>query len=111
MCTKIGVILFAASVLVLSLMPTGVATAGLFVEGGERFYFSYATELVMVCYQLEASALFNEESFYEVSYASWDGRNDNEAVGLARGGIRWERTAHDSASLTMGLTFTARRQI
>lgn len=103
MCTKIGAIQFAASVLVLSLLPAGVATAGLFVEGGEGFYFSHNTEVVLVRYQLEASALFNEESFYEVSYAAWNGRNRNEAVGLARG-IRWERTADDSVSLTMGLS-------
>jgi hypothetical protein len=103
MCTKIGVVLFAATVLVLSLLPAGVEGAGLFVEGGEGFYFSHNTEVFLVRYQLEASALFNEESFYEVSYAAWDGRNDNEAVGLARG-IRWELTSDDSVNLTMGLS-------
>jgi hypothetical protein len=102
MYTKIGCILFAASVLVFSLLPAGDADAAFFVEGGEGFYYSHNTEVVMVRYQLEASALFNEESFYEVSYAAWNGLNRNQALGLARG-IRFERTADGSVSITMGL--------
>jgi hypothetical protein len=94
---KIGIILFVASTLVLSLLPGGVAAAGLFIEAGEGFYFSHNTEVLMARYQLEASALFNEESFYEVSYAAWTGRNQNR-------GIRWERTAVDSVSVTIGLS-------
>ena len=99
---KIGIILYVASTLVLSLLPGGAA-AGLFVEGGEGFYFSHNTEVLIARYQVEASALFNEESFYELSYAAWTGRNQNLAVNLARG-IRWERTEDDSVSLTAGFS-------
>jgi hypothetical protein len=102
MCTKIGGILFAASVLILTLLPAGVADAAFFVDGGEGFYYSHNTEIVMVRYQLDASALFNEESFYEIFYGAWNGANRNEAFGLARG-IRFKRPKDEFVNLTMGL--------
>jgi len=83
-------------------LPAAAAAAGLFVEGGEGFYRSHNTEAVLIRYQLEASKLFDQESFYEASYAYWNGSNHDTALSIARG-IRWERTEHDALSLTVGL--------
>ena len=44
---------------------------------------------------------------YEASYASWNGPDHADAFGLARG-IRWERTADEYLSLTVGLSHISR---
>ncbi len=97
-----GSILFV-TITLFSLLPGSAAAGGVFVAGGEGFYFSHNTELLIGGYQFAAPVLFNEESFYEVSYSAWTGRNQNLALNLARG-LRWERNENDSVSLTAGFS-------
>ncbi|HEX9021401.1 MAG TPA: acyloxyacyl hydrolase [Nitrospirota bacterium] len=81
--------------------------AGLFIEGGEGFYFSHDTEAVIVRFQLDAPKLFGLEGFYEATYASWNGHEHDEAIALARG-VRWVSAMKSAVSLTAGLSYISR---
>lgn len=94
-------------ILLLFFVPAPTDAAGLFIEGGEGFYFSHNTEVIVVRIRLDASRLFDRESFYEAAYASWNGHEHDEAIAIARG-IRWAGTGDSSVSLTAGLSHIQR---
>jgi hypothetical protein len=100
---KIGRLVLFIITPALLFLPAAAAAAGLFVEGGEGFYRSHNTEAVLLRYQIKASKLFDRESFYEASYAYWNGSNHDTAFSIARGIRWWERTGHEALSLTAGL--------
>ncbi len=58
-------------------------------------------------YRHETMPLFGLDSYYEFLYASWNGPDHAEAVGLARG-IRLAGTADEYLSLTGGLSRISR---
>ncbi len=90
------------------LFPTLSASAdSLSYEAGVGFYFSEGTTAYLLRYQHEAAPLFGLNSYYEASYASWNGPDHNEAFGLALG-IRWPKTADEYLSLTTGLSRISR---
>ncbi len=97
--------LFAA---ILFLFPALSASAdSLSYEAGIGFYASEGTTAYLLRYRHETRPLFRLSSYYEASYASWNGPDHSEAIALARG-IRWERTADDYLSLTVGLSHISR---
>ncbi|MGC1455387.1 MAG: hypothetical protein WA946_09410 [Nitrospirota bacterium] len=102
---KFNFLIFAAIAL---LFPSpSVAADSLSYEAGIGFYFSTSTTTYLLRYQHEAMPLFGFSSYYEASYASWNGPDHSEAIGLARG-IRWERTVNEYLSLTTGLSHISR---
>jgi hypothetical protein len=97
--------LFAA---IIFLFPCFSASAdSLSYEAGVGFYFSTGTNTYLLRYQHETVPLFGLSSYYESSYASWNGPDHAEAVGLARG-IRWARNADEYLSFTIGLSRISR---
>ena len=93
---------------IMFLFPTLPASAdSLSYEAGIGFYFSKGTNTYLLRYQHETMPLFALSSYYEVSYASWNGADHAEAAGLARG-IRWGRTADEYLSFTLGLSRISR---
>jgi hypothetical protein len=76
-------------------------------EAGIGFYFSTGTNTYLLHYRHETVPLFGLSSYYEGSYASWNGPDHAEAACLARG-IRWPRTDNEYASLTIGLSYISR---
>ena len=75
----------------LCLASSNAAADGLFIEAGPGWFRSTGAMLSLVRFDKDTSALFGQESFYEFSYASWDGKNRNRAVSIARG-LRWKAT-------------------
>ncbi len=100
-----SLLLFAA---VLFLFPVAHASAdSLSYEAGIGFYFSASTNTYLLRYRHETVPLFGLDSYYEFLYASWNGPDHAEAVGLARG-IRLAGTADEYLSLTGGLSRISR---
>ncbi len=86
------------------LFPALPASAdSLSYEAGVGFLYSRSTTAYLLRYQHETSTLFGLGSYYEASYASWNGPDHDKAFSLARG-IRWPRTTDDYLSLTAGLS-------
>ena len=75
---------------------------GLFVEAGPGVSSSQGSTYTAVRYQKETSKLFDTDSFYELSYASWNGPNKNNALSFARG-LRWTGTANTYGSADIGV--------
>jgi hypothetical protein len=75
---------------------------GLFVEAGPGVFSSRDSTYTAIRYQKDTSKLFNTDSFYELSYASWNGLNNNEALSFARG-LRWTGTANTYGSADVGI--------
>jgi len=100
-----SLLLFAAIALLFPILPASADS--LSYEAGVGFYFSTDAKAYLLRYQHEAVPLFGFSSYYEVSYASWNGPDHAEAVGLARG-IRWARTLDENLSLTTGLSRISR---
>jgi hypothetical protein len=91
-------------VTVMLLFPTPPASAdSLSYEAGIGFYVSRTSTANLLRYQHETTPLFGFPSYYEASYASWNGPNHADAVCLARG-LRWARTSDEYLSLTAGLS-------
>jgi hypothetical protein len=55
-----------------------------------------------VRYLKDTSRLFDTDSFYELSYASWNGPNNNNALSFARG-LRWTGAANTYGSADVGV--------
>jgi len=53
-------------------------------------------------YQKDTSRLFDTDSFYELSYAFWNGPNNNNALSFARG-LRWTGAANTYGSADVGV--------
>jgi hypothetical protein len=83
------------------------AANSLSYEAGIGSYFSRSTTAYLLRYQHETKPLFSLDSYFEASYASWNGPDHAAAIGLARG-IRWARTADECLSLTTGLSHMSR---
>jgi hypothetical protein len=98
-------LLIAAITVLFPVLPASADS--LSYEAGLGFYFSTSSNMYILRYRHETVPLFGFSSYYEASYASWDGRNHSEAIALARG-IRWERTADEYLSLTTGLSHISR---
>ncbi len=77
------------------------------IEGGWGDFKSRGTEVVFLRYWKDAPPLFGYDGFYEFSFASWNGPNRNDAIGVARG-LRhtWREKRYFSAS--GGLGYVAR---
>jgi len=75
---------------------------GLFVEAGTGVMTSQGSTYTAVRYQKETSKLFDTDSFYELSYASWNGPNENNAISFARG-LRWTGKANTYGSVDIGV--------
>ena len=97
--------LVAAIALLLATLPASADS--LSYEAGAGFYFSERSKANFLRYHREAEPLFGYDSFYEVSYASWNGPDHAEAVGLARG-IRLEKNAGEYPSISLGLSRISR---
>jgi Lipid A 3-O-deacylase (PagL) len=97
--------LFAAVTLLFPALPA--LADSLSYEAGIGFYCSEGATAHLLRYQHETVPLFGLSSYYEASYASWNGPNHADAFGLARG-IRWGRTADEYLSLTVGLSHISR---
>jgi hypothetical protein len=95
-----------AAITLLSPVPPASAD-NLSYEAGVGFYFSAGTSTYLLRYQHETKPLFGFSSYYEASYASWNGPDHADAVGLARG-IRWAITAAQYISFTAGLSRISR---
>ncbi len=90
------------------LLPTLPALAdSLSYETGIGFSFSSSATVNLLRFRHEVEPLFGLSSYYEVSYASWNGPNHADAIAVARG-IRLERTADEYLSLTLGLSHISR---
>jgi hypothetical protein len=63
---------------------------------------SQGSTYTAVRYQKETSKLFDTDSFYELTYASWNGPNNNNAISFARG-LRWTGTANKYGSADIGV--------
>jgi hypothetical protein len=86
------------------LFPSLPASAdSLSYEAGIGFHFSAGTTINLLRYQHEAKPLFGRTGYYEAVYATWNGPDHAEAVGLARG-IRLATTDDQYLSLTAGLS-------
>jgi hypothetical protein len=97
--------LLAAIMFFVPIMPASADS--LSYEPGVGFYFSGGTEAYLLRYRHEAAPLYAFSSYFEASFAFWNGPDHAEAVGLARG-IRWERTADEYLSFAMGLSRISR---
>jgi len=75
---------------------------GLFVEAGPGVNSSHASTYTAVRFQKETSKLFDTDSFYELTYGSWNGPNSNNALSFSRG-LRWTGTANTYGSAEMGV--------
>jgi hypothetical protein len=75
---------------------------GLFVEAGPGVSTSQGSTYTAVRYQKDTSRLFDTDSFYELSYASWNGPNKNNALSFARG-LRWTGTVNNYGSADIGV--------
>jgi hypothetical protein len=85
-----------------SLCASTASANGLFVEAGPGILTSQGSTYIAVRYQKETSKLFDTDSFYELTYASWDGPNNNNAISFARG-LRWTGTANNYGSADIGV--------
>jgi len=93
---------------IMFLFPTLPASAdSLSSEAGTGFYFSAGTNAYFLRYQHETVPLFGLSSYYEASYAFWNGPDHAEAAVLSRG-IRWARTMNEYLSITTGLSHISR---
>jgi len=93
-------ILILVTIVLFPLMAMTAPADSLFYETGGGFLYSTGSTANFLRYRHETTPLFGYSSYYEASYASWNGPDHDNAVGLARG-IRWAGTDDD------GLTFTA----
>ncbi|HUI68455.1 MAG TPA: acyloxyacyl hydrolase [Nitrospirota bacterium] len=75
---------------------------GLFLEAGPGVISSQGSTYTAVRYQKETSKLFDTDSFYEITYASWNGPNNNNALSFARG-LRWTVAANTYGSADFGV--------
>jgi len=75
-------------------------------EAGKGFYFSHSANANIFRYRHELDPLFGLSSFFEASYASWNGPDHSDAAALARG-IRWGAIDR-YLSFTMGLSYISR---
>jgi hypothetical protein len=99
--------IFCLVIILLLISAAPVLADGLFVEAGPGFYYSGDTTVMLVRYQKSASALFGHDSFYEATYASWNGPNHADAFSLARG-LQWEFEDNVYVSADMGLGHISR---
>jgi Lipid A 3-O-deacylase (PagL) len=99
-------LLFIAAVMFLFRIQSASADS-LSFESGIGFYFSSGNNTYLLRYRHDTAPLFNLESYYEVSYASWNGPDHAEAAGLARG-IRLAGTNDGYLGLTAGLSRISR---
>ncbi len=80
---------------------------GLFLEGGAGLLFSKNTEAVFLRYQKDAGPLFHHESFYDFSFASWNGPNHDDAVAITRG-LKWNWKERNYFSFEAGGAYLKR---
>ncbi len=97
--------LFIALALLVPALPA--SGESLFYEFGAGFYFSSGTTVNLLRYRHETNPLFGFSSYYEASYASWNGPNHADALAIARG-IRWKRTEDENVNVALGLGHISR---
>ncbi len=97
--------LFAVIMLLCPALPASADC--LSYEAGMGFNFSLKSSADLLRYQHETVPLFGLSSYYEGSYASWNGPDHAEAVGFARG-LRWVKNDDEQVSLTIGLSHISR---
>jgi hypothetical protein len=86
----------------------GTACAnGLFVEVGPGVSSSQGSTYTSIRYQKDTSRLFDTDSFYELTYASWNGPNNNNALSFARG-LCWTGAANTYGSADIGVGHISR---
>lgn len=87
------------------LLPALPASAdSLSFDLGVGFYMSGSTTANLLRYRHETDRLFGLGSYYEASYASWNGPDHADALSIARG-IRWDRSDMD---FTFGISHISR---
>jgi hypothetical protein len=69
-------------------IATSALADGVFLEGGQGIFHSTDSQAVFLSYQRDSSPFFGLDSFYKVALGSWNGRNRNDAIILAKG-IWW----------------------
>ena len=100
-----SILLFAVIMLLCQIRPASADS--LSYEAGSGFYFSEKADADFLRYQHETEPLYGFSSYYEGSYASWNGPDHAEAVGLARG-IRWMSNDDEYVSFAAGLSHISR---
>lgn len=85
-----------------SLYARTACADGLFIEVGPGVSISQGSTYMSVRYQKDTSRLFDTDSFYELSYASWNGPNNDNALSFARG-LRWTGAANIYGSADVGV--------
>jgi len=93
-----------------SLYARTACADGLFVEAGPGVSSSQGSTYMSVRYQKDTSRLFDTDSFYELSYASWNGPNNNNALSFARG-LRWTGAANTYGSADIGVGHINRTRV
>jgi hypothetical protein len=92
----------AALIVALLIMPTAARADGFFMEAGPGVARSSGSIAEFVRYQHDAPDLFGQESFYDVSFGTWNGPSGNEAIAVARG-IGWRFKAIGYLTFEAGL--------
>ena len=64
---------------------TSAHADGIFLEGGQGIFHSTDSKAVFLGYQMDSSPIFGLKSFYKAALGSWDGKNRNDAIVLAKG--------------------------
>jgi len=90
------------------LFPALAASAdSLSGDVGVGFHFSTGSTAFLLRYQHDARPLSIFSTYYEASYAFWNGPDHANAVGVAWG-IQWARTTYDYLTLAVGLSHISR---
>jgi len=82
-------------------IPSASYADDLYVEGGVGIIHSRLSDAGFLRYYKDASPLLGLLSFYDFSYAHWNGRNENDAVAIGRG-VLWSLTNEFYSSFEAG---------
>jgi len=82
-------------------IPATAYADGLFIEGGVGIIHSRLSDAGFLRYYKDTSPLFGHSSFYDFSFARWNGRSDNQAVAIGRG-LLWKWTEEYYSSFEAG---------
>jgi hypothetical protein len=70
---------------VLFFCSTQACADGVFLEGGQGFYYSEDSRILFLSYQIDSPQLLGLNSYYDVALGSWNGPDRNTAIIFAKG--------------------------
>jgi hypothetical protein len=80
---------------------------GVFLEGGQGFYYSKDSQVIFLSYQIDSPPLLGLNSYYDLAIGSWNGPDHNKALVLAKG-IRMNLSGNEYISLEPGGAYLER---